>query len=795
MRWASGDRVILRGEDWRVLRATPFADCGALDLASHERAGIRRTFLLPFDCPRRGTSPRPVLLSTRRWCQVVSAILTDSFPFGGLRFCPPTIRLLSYQLEPALAIFRHGATRLLIGDDVGVGKTVEAGLIIGEVMGAAHGARVLVIVPAALKDQWRQELHSLFTIDAIDAGAEWLRRSSGELPASVNPWSLPGVYLASTDFVKRPEALRPLEDVRWDLLVLDEAHAATPGSHRRAAVHALACRSRLVILLTATPHGGDETQFEQLCDTGRLDAADSIVCFRRSRSDVLPFTSAVKSRIIRIRISRDERRLQRELASYTRRLWERGAHGDRNPALLATVLRKRALSSAGSLVASLRRRLLLMDTPGAAEVQLWLPLEDEDRGGTGDLPADGVLGGAGLANEEEERAAIERTLEAAAPAVRSESKLRVLLRLLGRVRESAIVFSEYRDTVERLRHGLAERGHRVIVLHGGLTGVERRAAVTDFSRGQAVLVATDAASEGLNLHHRCRLVIHFELPWAPARLHQRCGRVNRIGQQRQVHEIALVLDDTAERLVLMPLIRRGGAAGSFGGGSLVSQLSESRIAARILGNIPTSSHGEATARGPRSLVTLDLREEAAAEAERLELLRRASRHARAAGKPVVAAARAGGRPHLPHLPLTFVIETTIAERGERIEDETVAVSAAVAGRSRRRRLARGELAWLVERIGPQLSRRLVRRTARRLAVVRALHEKVRTAMLRREAAIDGALGSAARELVQAGLFDRQALRTPSRGVPPMLASAAQGNRRPVLRARTRVRAVLDGSLR
>ena len=167
-----------------------------------------------------------------------------------------------------------------------------------------------------------------------------------------------------------------------------------------------------------------------------------------------------------------------------------------------------------------------------------------------------VLGGRG-SRTGEERAAIERTLDAAGPALRSESKLRVLLRLLGRVRESAIVFSEYRDTVERLRQVLAERGHRVIVLHGGLTGVERRAAVTDFSRGQAVLVATDAASEGLNLHHRCRLVIHFELPWAPARLHQRCGRCERIGQQRQVHEIALVLDDTANDC-LMPLI--GGAA-------------------------------------------------------------------------------------------------------------------------------------------------------------------------------------------------------------------------------------------
>ena len=145
MRWASGDRVILRGEDWRVLRTTAFADCAALDLVSHERPGLHRTFLVPFDSPRLAAPPRPVLLSTRSWCQRVSALLADSHPFGGLRCCPPTIRLLPYQLEPALAIFRHGATRLLVADDVGVGKTVEAGLIIGEVVGGRHGARVLIL--------------------------------------------------------------------------------------------------------------------------------------------------------------------------------------------------------------------------------------------------------------------------------------------------------------------------------------------------------------------------------------------------------------------------------------------------------------------------------------------------------------------------------------------------------------------------------------------------------------------------------------------------------------------------
>ena len=125
-------------------------------------------------------------------------MVAESFPYGGLRCCPPTIRLLPYQLEPALAVFRHGVTRLLIADDVGVGKTVEAGLIVREVAGRSHAGRILILVPASLKDQWQQELRTLFGIEAIDAGARWLHTSSGDLPAEVNPWSLPGIYLAST---------------------------------------------------------------------------------------------------------------------------------------------------------------------------------------------------------------------------------------------------------------------------------------------------------------------------------------------------------------------------------------------------------------------------------------------------------------------------------------------------------------------------------------------------------------------------------------------------------------------
>src|SRR5215203_973983 len=134
MAWDPGDHVSLRGSDWRVVHGTTYVDCTALDLVSVE-GSVSRTVLLPFDRPRRAPVPRLAVLSPPLWCGHVATLLSRTFPYGGLRFCPPSIQLLAYQLEPALAVFRHAATRVLIGDDVGLGKTVEAGVIVREVVG------------------------------------------------------------------------------------------------------------------------------------------------------------------------------------------------------------------------------------------------------------------------------------------------------------------------------------------------------------------------------------------------------------------------------------------------------------------------------------------------------------------------------------------------------------------------------------------------------------------------------------------------------------------------------------
>jgi SNF2 family DNA or RNA helicase len=247
--------------------------------------------------------------------------------------------------------------------------------------------------------------------------------------------------------------------------------------------------------------------------------------------------------------------MHRILEAYTGRVCrEATARRESGGRLASIVLRKRALSSAGSLAISVRRRIGLLDLQGPAAVQALLPLDEEDT--ADDRVPDHLLGAPGLADRRTELALLRAVEAAADEAARDETKMRALAAFLRRLHEPAIVFTEYRDTLDRLHAWLTGSGIPACLLHGGLTLAERRRAVALFERGGRTLLATDAASEGLNLHQTCRLVIHYELPWTPSRLEQRAGRVDRHGQLRRVHEVALVAADTAEAMVLGPLARR-----------------------------------------------------------------------------------------------------------------------------------------------------------------------------------------------------------------------------------------------
>jgi len=461
-----------------------------------------------------------------------------------------------YQLEPALAAVRGISSRILLADEVGLGKTIQAGLILAELRERGWADRTLILTPSGLRDQWAEELSRRFDIHAAMMDACTVRRRTSILPVGVNPWAIEPVAIASIDAIKRPETVQALASIVWDLLLIDEAHLVATAPFRAAAVRMLGERARRIVLLTATPHAGDDSAFASLCRIGRLSPKDPILLFRRTRKDV----GVVRRRrvhLLSVTLTPAELRMHRLLGDYATRVWrEAGAGKTRDSRLVAIVLTKRALSSASSLARSVERRLELLPRGSGRFAQPMLPLQAAE-GELDGADADPALAMPGFENPDEERACLTRILEAARQAALSERKLLALHRLLGRAREPAIVFHRVIATPWLSPRTPSKACGARSSSTADSTMVNAARHWRRFDSGKAdVLLATDTGGEGLNLHARCRLVINLELPWNPMRLEQRIGRVDRIGQTRTVHAVHLFARGTAEGDVLARLFQR-----------------------------------------------------------------------------------------------------------------------------------------------------------------------------------------------------------------------------------------------
>jgi len=565
-------------------------------------------YLLPFEPIERLPSVGATrIVSHRRWRRLVREMLARTTPSTKSLIAPLTaqIEILPYQLEPVMAAVR-GSTRILIADEVGLGKTVQAGLIVAETLARRSDAHVLVLCPAGLREQWHDELTKRFHLTPVVLDSAALRRVP--LVDGANPWSACPLVLTSTDYIKRPEVVRALEPLLWDLLVVDEAHGISGPSDRHDATALLAERARTVVMLTATPHSGDEAAFERMTSVGDLDRAFPLTVFRRTRADAAGRMDR-RTRWLRIRPTRPERDMHRALMAYVTRVWQQPASSAARLAMI--ILTRRSSSSAASLAITLERRLALLHSDSPFDEQLRLPWSTPDD----DIEVAAELGAPGLANAASERRSLEGILSLARRAAISESKLGALTRFLRRSNEPAIVFTEYRDTLASLDRELARFG--TCQLHGGLSTSERAEAIRAFTTGQhRVLLATDAASEGLNLQQRCRLVVHLEVPWSPTRIEQRVGRVDRIGQSRTVHQIHLVAADTVEESRVTRVVQRGMRIASELEALAAPPIDERRTADYIVGNERFPTHDNPVSVRP-GLIAGNLRREALAEAARL----------------------------------------------------------------------------------------------------------------------------------------------------------------------------------
>jgi superfamily II DNA or RNA helicase len=773
----SGTLVEVRGERWRVVESIEHEGCATCRLVgtAASNLGIRRALLLPFDRPRPIVQvPRWRHVGRRRWVLGCRALLASDAGAAGLRGAADArLNLLDYQLEPALACAR-GALRLLLADEVGLGKTVQAGLILADLTARSELHRSLVLCPAGLCAQWQHELAHRFGLHAPVVDLPALRGMFRQVSADSVPWDRLPLAIVSVDFVKRPEVLQGMAHIRWDALVVDEAHLSALAPERAAAVNFLARRSRRVALLTATPHPGEEGAFEALCGVGQLAGEGPIVMFRRTRAG-LGMPAGRRIRVLALRLSPAERALHRALHRYTARVWNaRAGDGPGADARLAMiVLCKRAASGPAPLLASLERRLRWLDAAAnLGACQLLLPLGEADAEAADDEPG-AVLAAPGLPSLGDEVAILESLVDLARAALRFESKPRAITRLLRRVREPAIVFTEYRDALARLASQLPS-GIEAAVIHGGLDRRERANAVRSFTDGHApLLLATDAAAHGLNLQARCRLVINLDLPWNPVRLEQRIGRVDRIGQRKVVHAIHLVGRNTADAVVLERLAARtrqvrrslgddatdavgigaeAAIAGTVFGGALKPRRERAAPGDEAPGQASTPRLGGSADR----FRSVDVACEARSEVERLTSLRRLRRQDSSLLLKVMAQIdtawpwwtrlrfRGPGPPRL----LTLFDADIVDARGLLLEQAVVALESGpvdLLASPRSVCLARLEAAAL--------------EAARaRLAVV-AAHLRPRLEAERaREAALAEVVESLPVVAVQAGLFDRRAER-------------------------------------
>lgn len=553
---APGDLIWIRRQPWRVEATHTGAGLTRVRVTATADASGPRSFLLPAERWWGDNVHRTRRVSARYALGWLAARAARIHPAGA----PAAIlhahtSLLAYQLEPALAVLA-GTRRVLIADAVGMGKTVQAALIIAELLSRRPDARALVLVPAPLIAQWADELETRFHLGTQMAESGTFSRLRAERPYLANPWSHPGVWLASPDYLKQPHVRDAMPDVPWDVVVIDEAHQLAGDSQRADAGHALARNAAHVVLLTATPHDGDDTRFRKLLSLGATGArTDTLRTFRRMRESVSRRVRALHlepgATVTRVLAAIDA--FARTARPSTRADHRRALH------LLCALFRKRTLSSLAALVASLDRRLAWVCHADPIETWEQLAL----------FPADVVSGDewatlttdAGLPVARE-RAWLLRLRHLAAAVPAGDTKLTRLRTLLRRAGEPAVVFTEYRDSLLAVA-GVLVMDRPLAVLHGGLPPAAQRRALRDFLEGRAdTLLATDVASQGLNLQHRARWVICLDLPWTPMRLEQRMGRVDRLGQTRAVHVTLLGTRHAADAALRARVAQRQDASAS-----------------------------------------------------------------------------------------------------------------------------------------------------------------------------------------------------------------------------------------
>lgn len=533
------------------------------------------------------------------------------------------IKLMNHQLTPLRKALSLPRANVFIADDVGLGKTIEAGLIAQELLLRQRIEFILIVCPASVCLQWRDEMQKKFGLHFEVMNRAFIGRRRQERGFGVNPWSTHTRFIISHPILRRPEYRDPLlqhigERATKSLLILDEAHVAAPAGATRYAVDSkitdvirdIAPRFENRLFLSATPHNGHSNSFSALLELldpqrftrgvpvrgrAQLDA----VMVRRLKEDLrqLGVDQFPKRVLVPFKVgepSCPELVLAGKLAAYTKLMRPTRGQGG----LVFINLQKRLLSSVEAFYRTLQAHHRAV-TEGRAKtaIQLSLPSDDDEYG----IPDD-VL-------DESDEARVSAESRYISPTTDAKKILDDLLRLASQHRGAAdakvralvewiqknqcrsvsvggvdakaskanrkwtdrrlIIFTEYGDTKRYLRTLLnaatddTDLGdERIMELHGGMSDDLREEVQRAFNSPPEkhpvrILLATDAAREGVNLQGHCADLVHFDVPWNPARIEQRNGRIDRTLQpEPEVRCHYFVYPDREEDKVLETLVRK-----------------------------------------------------------------------------------------------------------------------------------------------------------------------------------------------------------------------------------------------
>lgn len=549
--YGPGARILVRDAEWMVRRADRTSTGGlALSVIGlSELVKDKEAIFLQDIEDKYGNKIEIIDPAKTRLVPDTSPSFRDSLLYieSVLRRTPPTderlycghlaaIDAVPYQLDPAIQALRQPRNRILMADAVGLGKTIEAGILLSELIRRGRGKRILVCAVKSMLTQFQKEMWARFTIPLVRLDSIGIQRIRNRIPTNHNPFYYYDKTIISIDTLKQDSEYRAyLERSYWDIIVIDEAHNVAEretNSMRSRLARLLSSRSDTLIMLSATPHDGKPRSFASLMnmlnptaianpdDYGPDDIKGLFI--RRFKKDIRnQVPTSFQDRSIRIAKPNaspaEEKAFERFTALKFTKLDQRRAAGD----LFKTTLEKSLFSSPAACLQTIRNRISR--------------LHNEDKGGY----SDDIAALEGLA----------ALLQSITPNV--FGKYQELLRIIrdphsgfgwdGRdPKDRLVIFTERIETLKflegSLQRDLALRDNQIATLHGTMDDVDQQHVVESFGKDTSpvrLLVASDVASEGINLHFLSHRMIHFDIPWSLMVFQQRNGRIDRYGQDKQ----------------------------------------------------------------------------------------------------------------------------------------------------------------------------------------------------------------------------------------------------------------------